>query len=231
MEIDREALKQRLDSVRERIAAACRNSGRPESSVRLVAVSKTKPVEMIRAALELGQLEFGENYAQELRDKAALLTDPAIRWHFIGSLQRNKVKYLIGRVAMIHSVDSRPLLEEIDKRASDGNMRAPVLLEVKLSEEETKTGIDPGALFGLAELALGGKAVELKGLMTMPPYFPDPEQSRGYYARLRKVKDDLEQRLKVNLPELSMGMSNDFEVAIAEGATMVRVGAAIFGAR
>jgi hypothetical protein len=186
---------------------------------------------MIQAALELGQQDFGENYAQEFRDKAAALTDPRVRWHFIGSLQRNKVKYLIGKVFMIHSVDSTSLIEEIDKRAAGQNIAVPILLEVKLSEEQTKSGIDPKGLIELAEYALSRKSVALKGLMTMPPYFQDPEQGRPYYVRLRNIKGDLEKRLKMNLPELSMGMSHDFEIAIAEGATMVRVGTAIFGER
>ena len=179
----------------------------------------------------MGQQDFGENYAQELRDKAALLTDPRIRWHFIGSLQRNKVKYLVGKVAMIHSVDSASVIEEIAKRAKALGVKVPILLEVKLSEEQTKAGIDPAGLISLAESALGNSAVELKGLMTMPPYFPDPENSRPYYVRLVKTRDDLEKRLNMQLPELSMGMSNDFEVAVSEGATLVRVGTAIFGER
>jgi len=231
MEIDKDRLSKNLEGVRERISRAVEKSGRKSGEVRLVAVSKTKPAELIQAALLMGQYDFGENYAQELRDKAALITDPRVRWHFIGSLQRNKVKYLAGKVVMIHSIDSRSLIEEVDKRAKSQGIKVPVLLEVKLSEEETKTGIDPGGLVLLAESALGARSVELMGLMTMPPYFPDPEQSRPYYVRLRKIKEDLEKRLNQSLSELSMGMSGDFAVAIEEGATIVRVGTAIFGER
>jgi len=234
MALSAEELRQRLALVKERINQSAEKAGGLAGAVKLVAVSKTKSAEMIKSALELGQRDFGENYAQELRDKAAEIPDPQIRWHFIGSLQRNKVKYLVGKVAMIHSIDSASLIEEIEKRAAAQNISVPILLEVKLSEEQTKTGIDPAGLISLAEKAFaspGQGGVELKGLMTMPPYFPDPEQSRPYYVRLRKIRDDLEKKLGVKLPELSMGMSNDFEVAIQEGATIVRVGAAIFGER
>ncbi len=231
MPFSSEDLKKRLTLVKERISRAGEKAGRKAEEIKLVAVSKTKPTEMIRAALELGQFDFGENYAQELRDKAAEITDPQIRWHFIGSLQRNKVKYMVGKTALIHSLDSASVLEEIEKRAAAQNLKQPVLLEVKLSEEQTKTGIDPAGLISLAEKALGSKSVELLGLMTMPPYFPDPEQGRPYYERLVKTRDELEKKLGVKLPELSMGMSNDFEIAVREGATYVRVGTAIFGER
>jgi hypothetical protein len=157
--------------------------------------------------------------------------DPRIRWHYIGSLQRNKVKYLVGKAALIHSIDSAGLLEELEKRAGAQGLKMPILLEVKLSEEQTKTGIDPAGLITLAEAALKSNAVELRGVMTMPPYFADPELARPYYVRLRRVREELETKLGIKLPELSMGMSNDFEVAIEEGATYVRVGTAIFGER
>ena len=230
-----ESLKRNLDAVKERIIRACEKAGRSADTVKLVAVSKTKSVEMIQAALALGQLDFGENYAQELRDKAAAIPqsarDSRLRWHFIGSLQRNKVKYLVGKVVMIHSIDSAELIEEIEKRALSQGIKVPVLLELKLSEEETKTGIEPGNLVSLAERALQSPGVELQGLMTMAPYLKDPEQSRPYYVRLRETRDELAKRVGKTLPELSMGMSQDFEVAIEEGATMVRVGTAVFGAR
>jgi len=231
VECDQSQLRRNLESVQSRIGAASENSGRKAEQVRLVAVSKTKPASMIKSLLEAGQFEFGENYAQEFRDKSSVLTDPRIRWHFIGSLQRNKVKYLAGKAEMIHSIDSTGLLEEIDKRAQALGVRVKVLLEVKLSEEQTKTGINPEGLVSLAQFCLARQSIELKGLMTMPPYFDDPELSRPYYVRLRKIKEDLEKRLNLGLPELSMGMSNDFEVAVSEGATMVRVGTAIFGER
>lgn len=231
MECDREKLRQNLESVRERICRASEKAGRKPGQVRLIAVSKTKPAEMVQGLLELGHFEFGENYAQEFRDKAAAIKDPRVVWHFIGSLQRNKVKYLAGKAALIHSIDSAGLIEEIDKRTVSQGIKVSVLLEVKLSAEDTKTGINPDSLVSLAELCLARPGVELKGLMTMAPYFDDPESSRPYYARLRGIKEDLEKRLNLTLPELSMGMSGDFETAVSEGATMVRVGTAIFGER
>jgi len=231
VECDQLQLRRNLESVRGRISVASEKSGRKPEQVRLVAVSKTKPASMIKSLLEIGHFDFGENYAQELRDKSSEIADPRVRWHFIGSLQRNKVKYLAGKAAMIHSVDSSGLVEEIDKRAQVLGVRVKVLLEVKLSEEQTKTGINPEGLVSLAQFCLARQSIELKGLMTMPPYFDDPELSRPYYVRLRKIKEDLEKRLNLGLPELSMGMSNDFEVAVSEGATMVRVGTAIFGER
>jgi len=229
--MEKEELKKNLERVQERIERALERAKRKPGEVRLVAVSKTKPVELIQMALELGQYDFGENYVQELRDKANQITHPQIRWHYIGSLQKNKVKYLVGRTVLIHSVDSLALLEEIEKRFFRQGIKIPILLEVKLSEEETKSGVKPEGVVELMESALSKKAVELKGLMTMPPYFPDPEQARPYYRRLRELKADLEKRLDLNLTELSMGMSNDFEVAIEEGATIVRIGTIIFGER
>lgn len=226
-----EELKRNLEQVKQRIKSAAERAGRRAEDIKLVAVSKTKPVEMIKAVVELGQYDFGENYAQELRDKMAGISDARVRWHYIGSLQRNKVKYLVGKVALIHSIDSVSLIEEIEKRAGAQGIKVPILLEVKLSEEESKSGIEPSGLVSLAERALGSRAIELKGLMTMPPYFEDPEKARHYYIRLRQIRDELEKKLGVNLPELSMGMSNDFEVAIEEGASYIRVGTAIFGER
>ena len=228
--MEKEELKRNLEQVQERIERAKERSGRKDE-VLLVAVSKTKPVELIQMALELGQFDFGENYAQELRDKSRQIPDPRIRWHFIGTLQRNKVKYLIGKVVLIHSVDSLALLEEIEKRAGKAEVKMPILLEVKLSPEESKAGVGVERLRSLVESALQKPHIELQGLMTMPPYFPDPQQARPYYVHLRELRDKLEGELGIKLPQLSMGMSNDFEVAIEEGATIVRVGTAIFGER
>lgn len=229
--MEKEELKKNLEMVQTRIQSALGRVGRKPGEVKLVAVSKTKSVELIQLALELGQYDFGENYVQELRDKANQINHPEIHWHYIGSLQKNKVKYLVGRVVLIHSVDSLALVEEIEKRFSAGGEKILILLEVKLSEEETKSGVKPEGLVELAERALSKKAIELKGLMTMPPYFPDPESARPYYRKLREIKEDLEKKLNLGLPELSMGMSNDFEVAIEEGATIVRIGTIIFGER
>jgi len=228
--MEKEELKRNLEQVWSRIEKAKERCGRKDN-ILLVAVSKTKPVELIQMALELGQFDFGENYAQELRDKSRQIPDPRIRWHFIGTLQRNKVKYLIGKVVLIHSVDSLALLEEIEKRAGKAEVKMPILLEVKLSPEESKAGVGVERLRSLVESALQKPHIELQGLMTMPPYFPDPQQARPYYVHLRELRDKLEGELGIKLPQLSMGMSNDFEVAIEEGATIVRVGTAIFGER
>ena len=228
--MEKEELKRNLEQVWSRIEKAKERCGRKDN-ILLVAVSKTKPVELIQMALELGQFDFGENYAQELRDKSRQIPDPRIRWHFIGTLQRNKVKYLIGKVVLIHSVDSLALLEEIEKRAGKAEVKMPILLEVKLSPEESKAGVGVERLRSLVESALQKPHIELQGLMTMPPYFPDPQQARPYYVHLRELRDKLEGELGIKLPQLSMGMSSDFEVAIEEGATIVRVGTAIFGER
>jgi len=228
--MDKGELKRNLEQVWSRIERAKDRAGRKDD-ILLVAVSKTKPAELIQMALELGQYDFGENYAQELRDKSRQIADPKIRWHFIGTLQRNKVKYLIGKVVLIHSVDSPALLEEIEKRAEKAGVVMSVLLEVKLSPEESKAGVEVEQLSRLAETALKKPHIELQGLMTMPPYFPDPQQARPYYLHLRELRDKLEGELGIKLPQLSMGMSNDFEVAIEEGATIIRVGTAIFGER
>ena len=228
--MDKGELKRNLEQVWSRIEKAKERCGRKDN-ILLVAVSKTKPVELIQMALELGQFDFGENYAQEFRDKSRQIPDPRIRWHFIGTLQRNKVKYLIGKVVLIHSVDSLALLDEIEKRAGKAGVKMPILLEVKLSPEESKAGVGVERLRSLVESALQKPHIELQGLMTMPPYFPDPQQARPYYVHLRELRDKLERELGIKLPQLSMGMSSDFEVAIEEGATIVRVGTAIFGER
>ena len=178
-------------------------------------------------------MDFGENYAQELREKMAGVSDPRVRWHFIGRLQTNKVKYLAERVALIHSVDSGKLIQEIGKRAAAVNRVQDILLEVNLGGEDAKSGVAEAGVGELIEAAVAEKRVRLWGLMTMPPYFPDPEASRPFYRRLRELRDREQARLgdRVDLGELSMGLSHDYRVAIEEGATLIRVGAAIFGAR
>lgn len=222
-----------LNRVRETIKTAAEKCGRDPGRVRLIAVSKTKTAAMIQEAMGAGQQDFGENYAQELRDKMEALADPGLRWHYIGHLQKNKAKYVAGKVYEVHSVDSLDLARELDKRAEKSGGRQRVMLELNLAGEATKTGADPALALslvrGLGEL----KALELVGLMTMPPYFSDPEEARPFYRGLRELRDRL--RIALGdpgaLPELSMGMSHDFAVAIEEGATRVRVGTAIFGER
>jgi hypothetical protein len=197
-----------------------------------VAVSKLKPPEMIREAIAAGQLDFGENYAQELRDKMAAVTEPA-RWHFIGRLQRNKVKYVAGKVFELHSLDGLELARELSRKCGERGSRMRVFLEVNLGAEAAKSGIEPAEAPGLVKAMREIVNLELVGLMTMPPYFQDPESARPFYRGLRELRDRLREELSDPgaLPELSMGLSNDFEVAIEEGATRARIGTAIFGER
>jgi pyridoxal phosphate enzyme (YggS family) len=228
-----ETIAERLLAVRQGIEQAAAKAGRDPAGIRLVAVSKTKPAADVREAMAAGQLDFGENYGQELRDKLAGVSDPRVRWHFIGRLQTNKVKYVVGQVALIHSADSAKLIQEIAKRAAGMKVVQEILLEVNLAGEESKSGAAEDEVGGLIEAALLQPAVRVRGLMTMPPYFPEAEPSRPFYRRLRELRDREQARLggRVNLSDLSMGLSHDYPVAIAEGATLLRVGAAIFGAR
>jgi pyridoxal phosphate enzyme (YggS family) len=216
--------------VRARIAAAERAAGRPAGSVRLVAVSKKMTAADVEAARAAGQLDFGENYAQELRDKRdALAAASDLRWHFIGPLQSNKVKLVAGRVALVHSIDSEALLDEIERRA----VPQECLVQVNVAGETQKRGLPPDALPALLDRFAAAASARCVGLMVIPPLADDPETGRACFAALRALRDReaARPRPNVDLRELSMGMSHDLEVAIAEGATMVRVGTAIFGAR
>jgi len=216
-----------LDRVRATLRDACRAANRPDASVRLVAVSKIQPVGAILDAAAAGQVDFGENYAQELRDKAEVVTVP-VRWHFIGALQRNKVKYVVGRATLVHDVDSFALAEEIGKRS--GGTPTGILLGVNIGEEPQKSGVLPGETLDLAKRVHALPGVALRGLMCIPPAVEDPELAAPYFAALA----DLAARGRaagLSLDELSMGMSHDYGVAIRHGATLVRVGTAIFGAR
>ncbi len=222
-----------LERVKKAISEAATRSGRDPGSVLLVAVTKTKPAGMVREAIEAGHLDFGENYAQELREKAAEVGDERARWHFIGHLQKNKVKYLVGLAHEIQSVDRLELAKEIEKRAAKEDTVMRAFLEVNIGEEDTKSGAETGEVMGLIDEIRKLEHVKLVGLMTMPPFFDDPEGVRPYYRRLREIRDEIREKTGEPdfLPELSMGLSGDFEVAIEEGATMVRVGTAIFGER
>ena len=216
----------RLADVRRRIDRTCARAGRDPSAVTLVAVSKTHPPELVREAWAAGQRVFGESYAQELVAKAAALGDlDALRWHFIGHLQRNKVKELIGVASVIETVDSTRLAEAIAKRAEQHGKRMPVLIEVSVAGEAQKSGVAPADVPGLVESVRAFGALELRGLMTVPPLADDPEAARPYFRTVRTLARSL------GLDALSMGMTSDFEVAIEEGATLVRVGTAIFGPR
>jgi len=219
-----------LESIRQRIAEACARAGRDASAVTLLAVSKTHPPETIREAVEAGQLLFGENKIQEA--KAKIPGSPGrARWHFIGHLQSNKVRDAVLLFEMIQGVDSLSIATEISKRAEQAAKTMPILLEVNVAGEGSKFGYQPEQL--LAELEQLNKLprIEIHGLMAIPPYTPVPEKARPYFQKLRELKGRAEEILGAPLPHLSMGMSGDFEVAIEEGATIVRIGTALFGER
>ena len=222
----------RLADVRRRLADAADRAGRPAGDIRLIAVSKTFPVDAVRAAAEAGQEDFGENRVQEALQKLHETADLQIRWHLIGHLQSNKVKKATD-FGWIHSIDSLRVLEGLDRAALDAGRRPTVLVQADLAGELTKFGAPPSELIALVEAAARCQAVRLAGLMILPPFAENPEDARPYFRRLRELRDDLAARGidRTKLQELSMGMSHDFEVAIEEGATMVRVGTAIFGQR
>jgi len=229
----------RLTEVRQQIADAAARAGRPADSVRLVAVSKKMPAEDVRAALAAGQRDFGENYAQELRDKRAAFESSAAsagampRWHYIGPLQRNKVKFLAGQVALIHSVADVDILAEIDRRADALGAAQDCLVQVNIAGEAQKSGAALDAVPDLLDAFARSQRLNCVGLMLIPPFDADAAQTRRHFAALRALRDReaAVARPRVELRELSMGMSGDFVEAIAEGATLVRVGTAIFGAR
>lgn len=222
-----------LATVQARIQQACNVSGRQPSSVRLVAVSKLHPASVVAEAAAAGQVLFGENYVQELSDKARQIPEP-VQWHLIGHLQSNKVKYLPGIVSMIHTVDRFSLAQEIDRQWRDKQgSPCEVLVQVNVSGEATKSGTTTADAIELVHQIAGLPFVRVCGLMTMPPFFDDPGAARPYFRELRLLADRIrsEDISGVEMAELSMGMSGDFEVAIEEGATLVRVGTAIFGER
>lgn len=221
-----------LTEIRAHIAKACQRCGRKEDAVRLVAVSKKKPASDIDAAIAAGHSLFGESYVQECVAKIEEVTKPA-EWHFIGSLQSNKVKYLCGKVDMIHSVDRLSLAKEINRQWKKVNSRVDVLIQVNVGEEASKSGTTADNLIALVESVSRLDHVRIKGLMTLPPWEDDPEDVRPYFRELRELAEQVEkmQIPGVSMQELSMGMSHDYEVAIEEGATLVRIGTAIFGAR
>ncbi|HSY43859.1 MAG TPA: YggS family pyridoxal phosphate-dependent enzyme [Candidatus Acidoferrum sp.] len=219
-----------LHSIQQRISAACARAGREAASVALMAVSKTHPPETIRAAVEAGQLLFGENKIQEARAKIPLCPGRA-RWQFIGHLQSNKVRDAVELFEMIQGVDSLAITQEISKRAVQAGKTMPILLEVNVAGEGSKFGYRPEQLLAELDQLNSLPKVEIHGLMAIPPYTPVPEKTRPYFQRLRELKTECEKALGVPLPQLSMGMSGDFEVAVEEGATMVRIGTALFGER
>jgi hypothetical protein len=222
-------IRENLLRVTERIEKAAQKAGRNPKDIRLVAVSKTMEADRVRKAIEAGVTILGENYVQEAQKKIEEIGKP-VSWHFIGHLQTNKAKVVVRLFDVIHSVDSVALAEELNRRAQQANQKIPIMIEVNLSGETTKFGTEEEKVTSLAQGVLKLDHLSLEGLMTMPPYFDDPEMSRPYFIQLRELKERL---VKGGIPlkDLSMGMSNDFEIAIQEGATYVRVGTAIFGAR
>jgi hypothetical protein len=237
-------LAARLAAVQGRVTAALARAGRPAGAARIVAVTKKHPAETVAAARDAGVRDVGENYAQEMVAKLDALGlgsgtlpldwppagEDALRWHFIGQLQRNKVKYVVGRAALIHAVDSEALAREIAHHAEARGLVQPVLIAVSLGGEEQKSGVTPDALPGLLAAVDGLAHLACVGLMTMPPLAQAPEDSRPYFRRLAALRDALATGARP-LTELSMGTTDDFEVALEEGATLVRIGTAIFGAR
>ena len=225
-------IRQNIESVEERICAACKRAGRDRAGVHLICVTKTKPEEMLQEAYEAGQRDFGENKVQEIcRKKPNLPQD--VRWHMIGHLQRNKVKQLIGHTVMIHSVDSIRLAETISAEALKAGITIPVLIEVNMAGEDSKFGVSPDETEALVRAASALEGIKVSGLMTIAPYTDDPETNRPYFAGLRELAVDIGQKCidNVSMSVLSMGMTGDFEVAIEEGATHIRVGTGIFGER
>jgi PLP dependent protein len=222
----RTILAERLASVQERIAKACQRAGRTPEEVTLVAVTKTISPALAAIAAELGMLDLGENRPQELWKKAEAV--PAVRWHLIGHLQRNKIDRTAPLVSLFHSVDSERLLEALDAYGRKRGAAVPVLLEVNCSREESKGGFAPEAVPGLSDKLVSFHGVSIQGLMTMAAYGEDPEAARPTFAELRHLRDDLATRSGLALPQLSMGMSGDFEVAVEEGATFVRIGTMLF---
>lgn len=228
--VDSNAIAARWRDISARVAAACERAGRDPGEVTLVTVSKTHPAAAVRAAAAAGARDFGENYAQELAAKRDACADlPGARWHFIGRLQRNKAKLVAGHVALVHAVDSVELAQELARRAQ--GVLQPVLLSINAAGEATKGGVSPEAAPALAAAVAQVAGIRLDGLMTMPPPSDDPEASRAPFLAVRALRDRLQQALGAPLPALSMGMSGDYEIAIACGATHVRIGTAIFGSR
>ena len=225
-------IKENIELVQEKIRLACQRAGRQEQEVTLIAVSKTKPLSMIEEAYRTGMREFGENKPQELRDKAKLMKEP-VHWHMIGTLQSNKIKYVTGTACLIHSVDSVNLAKSIEKEASKKDLIMEILLEVNIAEEKTKHGFSvdelSSAIFELSMLP----HLKIRGLMTVAPYTENAEENRIYFRKMKELLVDINKKNIDNICMdcLSMGMSSDYEVAIEEGATMVRVGTGIFGER
>lgn len=225
-------IRENMEAVETKIAEACERAGRDRGEVTLIAVSKTKPLEMLREAYDAGARDFGENRVQELMEKMPSMPED-VRWHMIGHLQRNKVKYIVGKVWMIHSVDSLELAEEISREAVKRQVTVRILLEVNVAEEESKFGVKVQEALSLAEAAAKLPGIQVEGLMTIAPYVEDQEENRTYFRKLKQLSVDIYDKNidNVNMNVLSMGMTGDYSVAVEEGSTCVRVGTGIFGER
>ena len=225
-------LKENYEEVQKKITEACKRAGRNREEVTLIAVSKTKPVEMLSEIYDLGERNFGENKVQELTEKEEVLPKD-IHWHMIGHLQRNKVKYIIDKVAMIHSVDSLRLAQTIEQEAAKKDLVMPILLEVNVAEEESKFGLTTNEVLPLLEKISIFSHIKVMGLMTIAPFVKNPEENREIFRTLKKLSVDINAKNinNVNMSVLSMGMTGDYQVAVQEGSTMVRVGTGIFGER
>ena len=225
-------ITENLEQVRKNIEEACRAVNRDPGEVTLISVSKTKPVSMLQEAYDAGSRDFGENKVQEIMDKYPQLPSD-IRWHMIGHLQRNKVKYIVDKVALIHSVDSLRLAETIENEAAKHNVTVPILIEVNVAQEESKFGLKTEEVLSLVESVAALPHINIKGLMTIAPFVADPEENRSVFRKLKKLSVDIAAKNinNVNMSVLSMGMTGDYQVAVQEGATMVRVGTGIFGER
>lgn len=221
-----------VSEITERISAACIRAGRNPDEVTLIAVSKTMPVEAIREAMVCGLKEFGENKPQELRDKQAVIKEP-LHWHMIGALQTNKLKYVVGKTVLIHSVDSLHLAEAIDEASEKRGIVSDILLEVNISGEASKHGIAPEKLEELLRELVHFSHIKVRGLMTVAPYTEQAEENRVYFKKMKQLMVDINSKNidNIAMDVLSMGMTGDFEVAVEEGATLVRVGTGIFGHR
>jgi pyridoxal phosphate enzyme (YggS family) len=224
------SLIESLEKIQQRITAACVRAGRDPGSVTLLAVTKSQPPEVVREAADCGQALFGENKIQEAKAKIPLCPS-RLHWHFIGHLQSNKCRDAVEWFEMIHSVDSLSLAREISKRAEQAAKTMPILLEINVAGEASKFGYQPGRLLVELKEINTLRRIEIRGLMAVPPWSAEPEKSRPHFRQLRELKQKCEQILGIPLPHLSMGMSGDFEIAIEEGATLVRIGTALFGPR
>jgi pyridoxal phosphate enzyme (YggS family) len=226
-------LKHRIEQVKKRIKDTAKACKRPMASIRLVAVSKTMPAEVVRDAIEAGILDLGENYIQEAKEKINALAAYPVTWHFIGHLQSNKARYAVRLFDLIHSVDSLKLAQELNKYAKKNDKIQAILIQVNVAKEVSKSGVYVEDTLDLLREVSRLENIAVKGLMTMPPFFNAPQKARPYFAALRELRDHikLEAISNISMDELSMGMTGDFETAIEEGATIVRIGTAIFGDR